>query len=58
MNDLARGTARDRDILAAAFDDVLRSGYLIMGRNHDTFQPGIMWPCFGSALADARVVEG
>lgn len=38
MNDLARGLSRDRDILRVAFEDVMSSGYVIMGGNHDAFQ--------------------
>lgn len=38
MNDLARGISRDRGILTAAFENVLRSGHVVMGRNHDAFE--------------------
>lgn len=38
MNDLARGIARDRGLLTAAFENVMASGHVIMGGNHDAFQ--------------------
>lgn len=43
MNDLARAITRDRERLSAAFENVLDSGYVVMGPNHNAFQ---------SALAD------
>jgi aminotransferase EvaB len=41
MNDLARGISRDRESLAAAFDSVLGSGYVVMGPQHNAFQAAL-----------------
>lgn len=38
MNDLARGIARDRDVLQAAFDAVLDSGQLVLGPQTTRFE--------------------
>lgn len=41
MNDLARGIARDRAQLTAAFENVLDSGYVVMGPNHGALQTAL-----------------
>jgi aminotransferase EvaB len=41
MNDLARGIARDRKRLSSAFNDVLDSGYVVMGPKHSAFQTAL-----------------
>ena len=41
MNDLARGMARDRELIVAAMTRVLQSGYLIMGPEHAAFQEAL-----------------
>ena len=38
MNDLSRGILRDRAALMQAFENVLDSGYVVMGPNHVAFQ--------------------
>lgn len=38
MNDLSRGIERDRQLLNAAMNQVLDSGYVVMGPQHDAFQ--------------------
>jgi len=40
MNDLSRALAAEQSDLAGVFADVLRSGWLVQGPQHDAFETG------------------
>lgn len=41
MNDLGRAISRDREVLMAAFERVLDSGYVVMGPHHRAFEESL-----------------
>ncbi|TFD30224.1 DegT/DnrJ/EryC1/StrS family aminotransferase [Cryobacterium cryoconiti] len=41
MNDLSRGIMRDREVLAVAMTQVLDSGWVVLGPQHDSFQKAL-----------------